>query len=511
MDKKQTLINRLKELVANEKIEELEDLLCSNIESIFNNPDVSNIYQELKVAEVDKFNCTLSKLTIAWLAFLCGDNSKLFSIYNFITEKDLTNEKESSLYYALKALSSSMLREQNAIKYAKISIDILPEDDISLYMANARLTYGQLLSGSDQYRSAASMFERSYTIFSSLKLDFLAMVALVNELLNRVRIGQYKRVIKKAKQILLINSSVSADKVDFWRVINLPLGISYYDLGQINLAIKHLKIAKKGLEDIALLHMNGLTEMYLFKSYLLVDQKEKAKEILDELDRKFGQLNYEYMDQMLSMFRIYLSKFEEISIEEDIERFKLKEVSKSMNAHSFVPDVLSWLTLEKKINLVDYEKIEQLIDKFKYIGYLSKLQKSYLQVSQLLLQKNESNKSDIFLEKAIDLYERHGLCSAFFEVPIENIEEIKKRNQNLYDIIENFIVIKENLQNKILTPRETDIMKLIAIGMTNKEMSEKLYISVGTIKWHINNIFGKLEVDNRVLAVKKAKKLKEIE
>jgi len=217
------------------------------------------------------------------------------------------------------------------------------------------------------------------------------------------------------------------------------------------------------------------------------------------------------MDLMISMFRIFLSEDEDLSVEEDVERFKIKEISKTISAHSFVTDVLSWLTLKNQMSLVNYTEIEQLIDKFKYIGYLSKLQKSYLQVSQLLLSEDMLDKSNVFLENAIDLYDNYGLCSGFLEVPIENIEEIKKRNHKLLNIIDKYIKVKQKNQEKILTPRETDIMKLIAKGMTNKEMSEKLFISIGTIKWHINNIFGKLEVDNRVLAVKRAKKLNEIE
>ena len=53
-------------------------------------------------------------------------------------------------------------------------------------------------------------------------------------------------------------------------------------------------------------------------------------------------------------------------------------------------------------------------------------------------------------------------------------------------------------------------MQHIALGKSNDEISKTLFISVGTIKWHINNIFGKLEVKNRVQAIEKAKSLGEI-
>jgi LuxR family maltose regulon positive regulatory protein len=53
-------------------------------------------------------------------------------------------------------------------------------------------------------------------------------------------------------------------------------------------------------------------------------------------------------------------------------------------------------------------------------------------------------------------------------------------------------------------------MLLIAQGKNNKEISDILFISLGTVKWHINHIFSKFDVANRVMAIEKAKKLNEI-
>ena len=54
-----------------------------------------------------------------------------------------------------------------------------------------------------------------------------------------------------------------------------------------------------------------------------------------------------------------------------------------------------------------------------------------------------------------------------------------------------------------LTPRETEILSLIAEGMSNKEMAEKLFVSPSTIKTHTKNIFKKLGVRRRMEAVNK--------
>ena len=47
----------------------------------------------------------------------------------------------------------------------------------------------------------------------------------------------------------------------------------------------------------------------------------------------------------------------------------------------------------------------------------------------------------------------------------------------------------------------------MAEGMTNKEIGERLFITVGTVKVHASNVYGKLGVHNRTQAVARAQEL----
>jgi NarL family two-component system response regulator LiaR len=55
-----------------------------------------------------------------------------------------------------------------------------------------------------------------------------------------------------------------------------------------------------------------------------------------------------------------------------------------------------------------------------------------------------------------------------------------------------------------LTSRERDVLALMVEGLNNNEIAERLFISLGTVKFHISNIFQKLGIDSRVEAVKLA-------
>jgi DNA-binding NarL/FixJ family response regulator len=51
-----------------------------------------------------------------------------------------------------------------------------------------------------------------------------------------------------------------------------------------------------------------------------------------------------------------------------------------------------------------------------------------------------------------------------------------------------------------LTPRELEVLKLLARGGTNKELAAALSITEGTVKGHVNNILSKLAVTDRTMA-----------
>jgi LuxR family maltose regulon positive regulatory protein len=58
-----------------------------------------------------------------------------------------------------------------------------------------------------------------------------------------------------------------------------------------------------------------------------------------------------------------------------------------------------------------------------------------------------------------------------------------------------------------LTPREREVLQLIASGASNPEIAQKLFITVNTVKRHITNILGKLDVNNRTQAAVRAREL----
>lgn len=58
-----------------------------------------------------------------------------------------------------------------------------------------------------------------------------------------------------------------------------------------------------------------------------------------------------------------------------------------------------------------------------------------------------------------------------------------------------------------LGPREMDVLCLIDAGLSNRDIADQLFITVGTVKWHTNNIYTKLGVSSRTQALARAREL----
>lgn len=59
-----------------------------------------------------------------------------------------------------------------------------------------------------------------------------------------------------------------------------------------------------------------------------------------------------------------------------------------------------------------------------------------------------------------------------------------------------------------ISPREHEVLELLARGHTNREIAERLFVSPNTVKTHLSNVYDKLDVSRRTQAVRKARSLR---
>ena len=151
--------------------------------------------------------------------------------------------------------------------------------------------------------------------------------------------------------------------------------------------------------------------------------------------------------------------------------------------------------------------------------------------SLLLIKQERVVDSFLTLEKALTIAEGDRCVRSFLDEGLEMKELLNQyvnsiqnhhydnlQKENFYDakrLLEQIISelkltdihANEMRHDNLLTKKEITVLTYIQKGLSNKVIAYELGISLSTVKTHINNIYRKLDVHNRLLAVQKAQKL----
>jgi NarL family two-component system response regulator LiaR len=72
---------------------------------------------------------------------------------------------------------------------------------------------------------------------------------------------------------------------------------------------------------------------------------------------------------------------------------------------------------------------------------------------------------------------------------------------------ESFVINEDELKRTGLSKRELEVLEFMAVGLSNREIADKLFVSENTVKTHASHLFEKLDVKRRTQAIEKAKRL----
>lgn len=101
-------------------------------------------------------------------------------------------------------------------------------------------------------------------------------------------------------------------------------------------------------------------------------------------------------------------------------------------------------------------------------------------------EKSLSVEAGRFIDEVLRPLGRHGEAPA--PLPLESLESLATAAS--------------------ITPREHDVLRLVSKGLSNREIAGRLCISPGTVKTHLANVYGKLDVNSRTQAIAEAQTLK---
>ncbi|MGC5327243.1 LuxR C-terminal-related transcriptional regulator [Brevibacillus sp. SYSU BS000544] len=159
-------------------------------------------------------------------------------------------------------------------------------------------------------------------------------------------------------------------------------------------------------------------------------------------------------------------------------------------------------------------KIEALIYQSIYF-YQKQLLHNSMETLHAALQLGESNGYfRIFIDEGLLLIEvlmkYHEVRLNHHILSLQNGVSLKYLKRLLADVGElslPTVAKQDNTLTDLLTDREAEVLKYISLGLSNREVADQLVMAIGTVKIHLNRIYGKLGVSNRVQAIQKARQL----
>ncbi len=410
---------------------------------------------------------------------------------------------------------------KTAIHYTKNALHLFPKgeyynkDVISTMLGLAQWTNGEI---EDAFKTITSG-----TTNKTMKI----MVAVVLAELN-IEQG-------KLHQAVMIYEKALLDTIDKKNLYQIPKASIYVGLGNIELLRANLDKVEVLLQKSMVQAKKGALPNWQYKWYLLKARLSESKGEFDSALELYNKSECYYFDDPLPDTYPLSALKVRVLIKQGKIHTALEWVKKQ---HLSIGDALSYLSEFEHITLV-----RVLIAEYRYFNNNNALSDAKQFIKRLLIEATKGKRTGNIIElyilqalaedysgslelalesltTAIKLAETEEYIQIFIDEGVHMHLLLSKLTvdnaysnyfSKLLEIFEKTMALNESKQTQMdiepLTKREQEVLLLIAEGLSNREISEKLFLALSTVKNYNRNLYEKLEVKNRTSAIKKAREL----
>jgi LuxR family maltose regulon positive regulatory protein len=136
--------------------------------------------------------------------------------------------------------------------------------------------------------------------------------------------------------------------------------------------------------------------------------------------------------------------------------------------------------------------------------------------AQALAEQGQTGRAIQSMRKALRLAQPEDYMRVFLD-PGESVKKIlglmqpeEEHRDYIYKLLAAFGDTPALIHQPLIDPlsdRELEVLRLVALGKSNQQIADELVLATGTVKKHLNNIFGKLNAENRTECVARAREL----
>jgi len=346
--------------------------------------------------------------------------------------------------------------------------------------------------------------------------------------------GHLSQAAQLYRQIL---DSLTTDDMQFMLMAGIAhaeLGHLLYEWNRLDEAAHHMQKAIELGKQGAGMRAIGTGHRGLVQIHLARGNSDEADKLLRQLEEIVRDLELDLPLAMVEAMkiRLHIAKGNLDPVLHWIEKNKLSTDNNVESNHLFLYCDLA----RAMIALDDLDTVEVLLTRLLPIAQESNWVKGMIDLHMLhaltLQAQDKSEQALAALQQSLALAEPEGYIRTFLDegdplaallLTLFEAQQSKKitsppsteyvaRLLNLFGI--GGMVADEPQDSDItqpiadpLTERELEVLQLIATGLSNQEIADELVVAKSTLKTHVQNLYGKLDVHSRIQAVAKAKEL----
>lgn len=485
-------------------------------------------YDALKILEKNAHNIVSTKIINDFPLEYYSKSMDLTIISIFFNYLNLDYERCGLIITSLEKTSNPELL--NFIKFFNIIIDNSSIEDLCFELPDeidsnlnilTRIIYYLLYSVISrflaEYKKGLEVLDKIKSLNKELNNSYFELLCEY----NRVSLLEDMGKLNDSEIIFnKLNKSISNKNYkicfDIFRSVGLP-GIYIKQLRAKEadtLLIEAQGILKNLKGKAAFSSVERSIEYNLAEVKFIQGNIDECEKILNHMIKESKE-NYSHIEMLALRIRL-LSTVDRISKKEYEEFIDTYKENYNKYTHLDKSGLTYGIVL---FNLGRYEDSLESFNKVIFIARKNNI--GYLLVYALLWKvillnkiKMDSNREVINILKEAIFYSRDEEILFPYYINRRYLKDIinmfkkeliqEKDNNEFIKKINNFIEIED--EKDILSSREIEVLKYLTDGLSNKEIGNKLFISVSTVKTHIINIYSKLQVKNRVEAVNAGRK-----
>ena len=409
---------------------------------------------------------------------------------------------------------------ETVIQTSNQALDLLKDDD-DFYRSLTLNILGQASEMQGDLFAAAKAYRQGALVDRKIGNQLGAMVALVNLVLALNEMGERTQALALCQQVTQQTADQRSNEPILSEGINVVWSLISYEANQLELAFEQ---ARRAVElskqaDITDGILWGLFN--LAHAYWADGQIEMMLEVTTEATQyaarvKPGALQAVWCTALEAQVSLQQGNLDGAASWAEASELKLEETPHHW--YEFVYFVYIRLLLAQN----RYQEADTLLAAMersaKKGGRNRKLISIYLLQAQYQLGSGKQQRAIELVSKALKLAAPQDYRRAFLDEGAAIVNLLPQVRQVAPAFVHQLItdagrgdqvepLESEQALVEPFSERESEILRLIAAGRSNPEIAEILYLSLNTVKWHVKNLYGKLEVSNRVEAVARAQDL----